>query len=274
MIPPGHGSLSIAHVDGRSAILGCRAESPLRLLTPDVTKLASWCYVSSFGGGLVDGDATSLEVELGVDARLVLATQASTKIYRGASSQRLSARVAKGGLLAVVPDPIVPFAEADYRQSITIELEEDASLALTDAYTAGRSARGERWQLTRYESRISVRRGGVPVVLDPLCLDPAHGPLLERMGRWDAFATIVLLGPKVSAAAVATLEAIGKTRVRSTDDVVVAASPVADGAIVRIMATEVRSSTHVVREHLAFLAPLVGEDPFRGRALSRGRRRI
>lgn len=265
----GHGSLSISHVDGRSAVVGCRAESPLRLMTPDVTKASSWCYVSSFGGGLVDGDATSLDVDVGAGASLVLATQASTKVYRGKASQRLSARVAAGGLLALVPDPIVPFADADYRQSITVDLAEGASLVLSDAYTAGRSARGERWQLARYESRISIAKHGLPFFTDPLRLDPAHGALPERMGRWDAMASIVVVGPKVAGAAALILEAIAKTRVRATDDVIVAASPITDGAFVRVMATDVRGVTRVVRDTLSFLSALVGDDPFRGRALPR-----
>src|SRR5262249_30292242 len=77
-----------------------------------------------------------------------LGTEASTKVSRGrggACRQALSARVAEDGVLVMVPDPVACFAGARYEQAVRIELAASATLVSVDAFTAGRSARGERW---------------------------------------------------------------------------------------------------------------------------------
>ena len=267
--PSGSGAIFVELVRGRSTVVSCRAASPLRLLFPSVGDRAAWCFQTSFGGGLVDGDRLSLEVDVGAGAALLLATQASTKVYRGASSQALHARVGEGATLVVVPDPVVPFADARYAQRMTVDLAATSSLAFLDAYTAGRTAHGERWAFGRYESRLVVTRAGRTVLRDPFVLDPVHGALAARFGRFDAIASLVLLGPRVAEAAARILAELERVPVRASDDVVIAASPLGDGgALVRVAATDVRGLTHAIRARLAFVDELVGDDPFRGRPLA------
>ena len=109
---------------GGKTVLGTAfAASPLRLLTPADHGDAAWVFLASLGGGLLDGDRIDLDVEVGDGASALLGTQASTKVYRSppggaGSSQRLSARVGAGALLAVVPDPVVCFADTRYEQTL------------------------------------------------------------------------------------------------------------------------------------------------------------
>ena len=49
----------------RSAILRGRSAGPLRLLFPRTSGRAAWIVTSSLGGGLVDGDRSRLEVDVG-----------------------------------------------------------------------------------------------------------------------------------------------------------------------------------------------------------------
>src|SRR4029078_11970610 len=118
-----------------------------------------WTFVATYGGGLVDGDAIALDVTVGENAKAVIGTQAATKVYKcpaGEDTQTLEARVARGGLLVVAPDPLVPFAGARYAQRATIRLEENARLAWLDVLACGRAARGERWAFSSYSSRTRV----------------------------------------------------------------------------------------------------------------------
>ncbi|HTB72495.1 MAG TPA: urease accessory protein UreD [Polyangiaceae bacterium] len=177
---------------GGKTVLGTAfAASPLRLLTPANHGDAAWVFLASLGGGLLDGDRIDLDVEVGDGASALLGTQASTKVYRSppggaGSSQRLSARVGAGALLAFVPDPVVCFADARYEQTLEISLAPSASLWLADGYSCGRSARGERWAFSRYASRTTVFRGGARSIVDATRLEAGVGPGLGRLDRQDA----------------------------------------------------------------------------------------
>ena len=258
----GHGSIVFSRVGARTVPTSIRAESPLRLLTPQNHGVASWAYASSFGGGLVDGDRVAMDIAVDDDASALFATQSSTKVYRGAAHMTFDARVGERGLLAIVPDPIVCFAGASYAQRLSIGLGETASLVLLDALTAGRSARGERWAFSRYESVVSIERDGSRVLLDPVCLDASEAKIAPRMGRFDAIATIVLLGPVVRAYAEAFLASIAREPVARRAEAIVTASPLHDGALVRIVATSTALLAERARAALSFLPDVLGDDPW------------
>ncbi len=258
---------------GRTTLEGVFATSPLRVLTPRNHGDGAWAFLSSFGGGLLDGDHLDVRVDVAAGASAFLGTQASTKVYRArrtgeGASQRLHAEVGAGGLLAVVPDPVVCFADARYAQTVEVALAGDASLVLLDSYTCGRSARGERWAFASYASRTVVKRkGGGQLVVDAVRLDPRHGPLLDRMGRFDAVLSLLVLGPRCGAMRDAMLAAAPCATEGGEGAVLVAASPIAgavgvDGCVLRVAAERFELASHVLRSSFAELARLLGDDPF------------
>jgi urease accessory protein len=257
------GSIRFERSGGRTVVARALARSPLRLLTPRVHGAAAWAYTSSFGGGLVDGDAIRLEIDARPGALGLVTTQASTKVYRspGGCTQTTSATVADGGALALLPDPVACFAGARYAQSTEVALEQGAALVLVDAFTAGRTAYGERWDLSRYESRIRIERGGDVLLRDAVLLDPAHGRLADRMGRFDAFATLVVVGRRFAEASAAITASLASSPVGRRLDLVEVASRLGDdGVVVRIAATSVEAAMLRVRHHAAFVAgPFVGD---------------
>ena len=268
---------------GKTVIETAFAASPLRLLTPGNHGDAAWVFLASLGGGLLDGDRIDVDVDVGEGASALLGTQASTKIYRSpasgpGSSQRLSARVAAGAVLTIVPDPVVCFAEARYEQTIDIELAPSASLWLVDGYSCGRSARGERWAFSRYASRTTIRRAGARAIVDATRLDPDHGSLAERMGRFDVVLSLLVVGPRfahvreamlASARGAAFQESARGAAFQApspsppTGVAVVSASPLADGAcVIRVAAERFESASHALRSSFALLAGVLGDDPF------------
>jgi urease accessory protein len=266
----GQGRLSFVRAGSHTVIGAAEATSPLRLLTPQNHGHGAWVFLASLGGGLVDGDAVQIEVEVGPGATGLLGTQASTKVYRCPSAtcrQALAARVAEGGVLVMVPDPVVCFAGARYEQAVQIELAASATLVAVDAFTAGRSARGERWDFHRYAARSAVARQGTALFLDSILLDPEHGDLRARMGRFDAFATLVVVGPQAApireAALALALPARDRSAPRRAAPLVIAASPLGqDGAVVRIAGTSVEAVTVAVRKGLQGIGDLLGDAPF------------
>jgi len=247
----GQGCLAFEVVGNRTAITGARASAPLKLLTPKNHGDARWTFVATYGGGLVDGDAIALDVTVGENAKAVIGTQASTKVYKCPSieaTQTLEARVARGGLLVVAPDPLVPFAGARYAQRATIRLEENARLAWLDVLACGRAARGERWAFSSYSSRTRVFVNDVLACDDALVLDAADRDLVRAMGRFDAIATLLLCGIA--------------PRTFASNEVVASSSAFSAGTCIRVAGTSTGAVTAYAREVLADVRASLGDDPW------------
>ena len=252
----GSGRLHVGFVDGASSALAIEAHAPLKLLVPSPRGPVAWAYAATFGGGLVAGDRIHLEVIVGPAATAALGTQSSTKIYRAGRDadavQELTAQVGVGATLALVPDPIACFADSRYVQRQDIVLAADASLLLIDSVTGGRSARGEHWACRRYASRNRIHRSGTLLLNDATRLDAAEGrPLPERFGRFQVFGSVVLLGPRFAVAASDLLAALALAPVERDATLLAAASPLADGAVVRLAATTTEALEHWLRRHFA-----------------------
>ena len=249
----------------RTVIHTARARSPLKLLLPKNHGAGSWVYVATLGGGLVDGDVVALSVEVDRAACALLGTQASTKVYRSPNGtvQSLRARVASGGWLAVLPDPVSCFAGARYEQHIDIELEDDqATLVLVDALTCGRASRGERWAFSRYASRTRVSRAGRLILHDATLLDPRHGELPARMGRFEALATVFAIGPRSQEVRAGVLAAATAPPGKEASRLASATALAPDAAIGRLAASSAQEAIAVIRALVGPVARELGDDPF------------
>jgi urease accessory protein len=263
---PGRGSLQVlARPDGRSLVSRAYATSPLRLLTPENHGRAAWVYTSSYGGGLVDGDRVELDVEVGAGAAAYLSTQASTKVYRserGAASD-LHAAIAAGGLLIVMPDPVVCFAASRYAQMQRFDVASGANVIVVDWLSSGRTASGERWQFDEYVSKLQVHVDGALVVHDALALRAADGDLAARLGRFDVLALVLLIGSDLRSHASGIVERVARSPVTRRHDRIVGAAPVGDGGcLLRVAGRSVEQVGQVIREHLTFVPSLLRDDPW------------
>ena len=239
------------------------ATSPAKLIASKGRGSTCWVYAATFGGGLVGGDDIQLRADVTAGARALLTTQASTKVYRSErrARQSLTATVGANALLAVVPDPIVCFANADFAQKQRYDLHPDASLVMVDWMTSGRHASGERWAFSRYESRFDIRRGSQRVFFDGLVLEPSTDAIAARMGRFDVYVTAIVSGPLVAAAAADLVSEISHSPVARSADIVVAAATLPDGGtLLRMAGTSVEAMGGTLRRRLRFLSPLVGDD--------------
>ncbi len=240
-----------------------RATDPLKLLLPRNHGHGAWVFLATYGGGLVDGDHVRLTTEVRPGATALLSTQASTKVYRSPRGcrQELEATVGAEAALFLLPDPVACFAGARYDQRTTVDLAPGASLVLLDAWTCGRAAHGERWAFAHLRTTTTVTRGGRPLLLDAVLLDPADGPLAPRLGRFQAFAMLAAFGPRAARVREAILGPLGPPCAEAS--VLVTASPVGeDGAILRVAATSVEEATRTLRADLRALPDLLGDDPF------------
>jgi urease accessory protein len=266
-VQPGAGKLQFEDVRGKTVLTRAIAASPLRVLNPKNTGESAWVYLATYGGGLVGGDALDISIDVGRRAAALVATQASTKVYRSplGASQRLHARAADGSLLVLLPDPVTAFAGSRYAQEQHVELDEAASLVLVDWLTAGRMASGERWQFDGYTSRTFVRRSGALLLHDAMSLTPGDGSIAGRMNRFNCVATVIMTGPAVQAAAARLDGEIGTAPLARQADMLMSAAPLAGGdtgTLVRVAGMSVEQVGGALRRLLNFVPSLLGDDPW------------
>ena len=256
------GRLCFERAGPATAVSAAYAESPLRLLTPRSRGPGAWAFTSTLGGGLLDGDRLRLQISVGRGARACVCTQGPTRVFRspGGCSIETLAFVGEEAALVLAPDPAACFAGARFEQRTEVELAPQASLAVWEVLSAGR----DHWGFARCRSALAVRRAGRMLLDEAWLLDPAHGSLPERLGRFGAIATLLLAGPFVSG-------------VRESARARVEASPVAPGApllesasaldgdvlLLRLAGTSVEEVLRALRSHLAALPSLLGDDPWR-----------
>lgn len=262
----GAGALEVSHVAGQSAVVSCRSSSPVKILAPHSRGKSVWAYMSSFGGGMVGGDHTQIEIAVNDRARCFFSTQASTKIYRNSiqfpCSQTLSAHLAAHSLLVLFPDVLQPFANGSYSQKQCFQLEPGASLVIVDWLSAGRVARGERWSFRRIESRNEISSGTECVFRDSLLLDPALVAGSPPMGRYNCIALVVIMGGLLSEMAEKQAQRISTLPVDHRAPTIESASRLREGVVLRVAGLNVEDVAIKIHEYLKDLVPLLGDDPW------------
>lgn len=262
---PGGGFLQFTRHKNGTVLQRRYAMNPLKLLQPRNHGCGAWVYASTYGGGLVGGDAIDVEIQVDAGATGFYSSQSSTKVYRSASpaSQTLHASVATGGVLIVAPDPLVCFAGAHFTQSQQFSLAAGANLILVDMLTAGRVAMGERWAFSHYESRISVQQDGQKILHDVLRLNPDEGVVVARLRRFNALATIVLSGPQLAEYGAKIQSALSAEPLQRNAELLCVASPLKNsGTLLRILGTSVEQVGRKVHACLDFVPKLLGDNPW------------
>lgn len=264
----GQAALAVSMVHGLSTATTAWARTPMKLLTPRSRGESVWAYTSSFGGGMVAGDRTELDVTVDAGARCFLGTQASTKIYRNPArlpcSHQTTAKVNDNALLVLAPDPVQCFTSSCYEQRQCFTLSKSANLVLVDWMSAGRTARGERWNFQRYLSRNHIDVGGEKLLIDALLLDADDGALDSKFrgGRFNCLATLVLIGPQLLVHARELIDWCAAQSIQQQSSFVFAASPLRDGALLRLAGTSVEEVGRAIHQRLGFVSTLLKDDPF------------
>jgi urease accessory protein len=264
----GCAALEVKLVFGESTVTSAFATSPMKLLTPRSRGQSVWAYTSSFGGGLVAGDETQLDLKLGANTRCFLGTQASTKVYRNPSRRpcghRTQATLEADAVLVFAPDPVQAFANSSYAQRQEFHLTSGAGLAFVDWFSSGRVARGERWEFEYFHSRNDVFIAGERAFVDSIRLCPEDGLLTSqhRAGRFNCFAILLLIGGPMQKAAAQLLQEISTRPVERGGKLVCSASPVSDGALLRVAGESVEVVGRELQRHFKCLSALLGDDPW------------
>lgn len=157
-------------------------------------------------GGILDGDRYDVRVQLEPAARARLVSAGATAVYPaltrgGEHCVRLS--LASNSRLEWLPEPLILYAGARFRQQTRVELAPGARLVFCETFAPGRLARGELFAFERYESSFEVyaaplEAGSTPRLLlsERSDIAPATQPIwtLPPFVRQPVFGSLYILG--------------------------------------------------------------------------------
>lgn len=184
----------------RTRLVACEQSPPLRVIRAfPLQDGAALAHLHNLSGGVLGGDQLALNVTIEPGANVQLTTTGATRLYRSRpelplASQTTTIQVQEGGLLEYLPDPLIPFAGARYRQQTTIELAHDAGLFWWETIAPGRAARGERFAYDLLRLNATITAQGRPLVLERFSLEPQRQTLssLARLGPYDYFCSMYI----------------------------------------------------------------------------------
>lgn len=150
--------------------------------------------------GILSGDKLESAIEVGKGAALLVTTPSASRVFKmrtGSAESSQHFRVAAGGWLEVLPEPLVPHHGCSYRQATRIEVEQGGRLFFADLLMPGRVAHGEAWAWEKLCLEIDVRLGDELVLHERF----AHGgkqlqalAALAGSGPAACFGNAVLIG--------------------------------------------------------------------------------
>src|SRR5205823_1465808 len=110
---------------------------------------------------------------------------------------------------------------------------------------------------------LTVRSGDRTLIAEAVLLDPDHGAIAERFGRFDALCTVLLAGGALADARAAIANQLASQPAAPRAGLIESANVLgADALLVRMAATSVEDCLRAVRERLRFLPALLGDDPW------------
>jgi urease accessory protein len=167
-------------------------EPPQRVVRPfGQQDGAAAVHLHNLSGGVLGGDQLRLDVEVMPQAHAQITSTGATRVYRHRpgyedAQQQSNLVVHPGGLLEMLPDALIPFAGARYRQQTRIALAEDAGLFYWEIIAPGRVAAGEQFAYERLGVELEISACDQPILLEHFVLEPAQRPLssLARLGSY------------------------------------------------------------------------------------------
>lgn len=194
--------------------------SRLRYDDPEDATLANLSLIHL--GGILDGDHYELAIDLEDAARARVVGAAATMVHpRLAYGATQHIRLCAGAASRFCwwPGALILNAGAQIAQQITLDLAADADLEWLDIIVPGRLARGERDAFVSFESQLTLAVAGRCRVVDRLVLRPMQRPPARRgvLGTTPVLGTLLLVGPRRHAAAIAPLLTDATVSIGCTD---------------------------------------------------------
>jgi urease accessory protein len=158
-------------------------------------------YILNVGGGYMDGDTYRIEVRVMENAELTLTTLGATLIYKTPNKpvyQETEIFLEKNSRLEYLPDPLIGYKNARYRQFDSIYMKQGATLLYSDIITPGWSAEGHSFSYDMLQLKTNIYMEGELVVYDNIKIEPAAHQIdvLGFMEDYTHLGTFIVIGEK------------------------------------------------------------------------------
>lgn len=192
---------------GRSVLAHLHRVSPLlvqqALYWDEAMPELPICMILSVGGGTLQGDRLSIEVDVAAEACAHVTTQGATRLHAMDANYALQAQNLSLGphaYLEYLPEAVIPFRDTRYASQTHVLMDESATLVLSEFVMPGRvhHAGGECFKYRQISFGVRVfRPDGRAVFSEKMLIDPALQPLaLESvMHGLQTFGTLLVLTP-------------------------------------------------------------------------------
>lgn len=240
-------ALRLAHAGARTFLASQHVAYPFHLgrslhMPGDPPDMPTY-YVQSCSGGIFEHDRLAWRVELEAGSKLHLSTAASTVVHSmtsGDAEQAVAFDLSGGSVLEYLPDPVILFPGARYRNRLTLRVADDACAIAWDAVIAhDPTGAGRVFDCMDSELRIVRAHDEVLCALDRYRIGgPAQRDALPGVtGQHSCHGSLVVLAPRE---AVAGLCETLRMALAQCEDVYAGATslPRQRGAWVRVLARD------------------------------------
>ncbi|KAL2887427.1 urease accessory protein UreD [Ceratocystis lukuohia] len=210
---PGEGCIVARRVpEGITTIEVMSFRYPLKMISPSpfMGQKSATIFILSYGGGLVGGDKTKIDMLIREDARLCLLTQGYTKVFGSDRPDKITCQtfhvsVKRDACLCLLPDPVQPYASSIYEQTQIFTIDTTSDVCILDWVSQGRVSLGEDWDFTKWTGTNEVWLSGETnrlLVRDTVILDAREDrlsgvPLKDTMQSIGVFGTLILRGSRI-----------------------------------------------------------------------------
>lgn len=196
--------LGIAISGGKSVVKRQFHTRALKVIRTHYLDDSGQAYVTIVnpGGGYVGGDAYRIEVEVEPGASVLLTDQSAAKVYRTPNDyvvQNIAIKVGEGAVMEYIPDQLILYRGADYRQQIIADVHPKGSLLISDIVTPGWSPDGGHFLYDQVFLRNVISVDGKAEIIDNLKLNPTGEEFHQHQEYLNAglthVSTVICLEP-------------------------------------------------------------------------------
>jgi len=157
--------LKFANLQGNTQLVSSFCQAPLKVQRPFYPegKNISHLVILHTAGGIVGGDILTGDLQLLPNSKVLVTTATASKIYRSlgeVATQNITCKIASGACLEWLPQEMIIFNGAIYRQKMQLELENEATFFTWEINRYGRTARGEQFIRGNWSSSVEVTQAG------------------------------------------------------------------------------------------------------------------
>ena len=161
-------------------------------------------YLLQLGGGYIEGERYKNIFRVKDNARAIITTQASTKVYKCEHGERVDQEtiieLGKNSVLEYIADTVILYKDAIYKQINNIYLDDTSTLIYSDGITAGWSPEGEKFTYNKVQLKSNVYINNKIVLLDNLIVNPRENDVtkLGFFEEYSNFGTLLIINKNIT----------------------------------------------------------------------------